>query len=226
MMKSLLRTFFPQVSSDNPKESHIEEARYTGKSRDIAFEDIKGTMFETIEPSTGEISWTSAEPPYFPTPRYYNSFGEIYNLKKQGKFDEAFDVAWNALLLVPEVAQAGAEKYGGKWGVCSIPPLEYVIDYLIMKRNISKLNEVKNVLNEPEELRDFQDMVVFALERIEVFTQILAQLKAYPGSLQNSLGKTLGINGRVAASLVAQAERYGMIQRTPHKSTYQLFLNP
>jgi hypothetical protein len=225
-MKSFLKKLFLQTTSDNPIKSHTEEKRYTGRSRDIAFEDIKGTMFETVEPSTGEITWTSAEPPHFPIPRYYNSFGEIYNLKKQGKFDEAFDVAWNALLLVPEVARSSAEKYGGKWGVSSIPPLEYVIDYLIMKRDIPKLKEVKDILKEPEELRDFQDMVVFALERIGIFTKILDQLKAHPGSVQNSLGKSLDINGRVAASLVSQAERYGMIQRIPHKSTYQLFLNP
>jgi hypothetical protein len=223
-MMKLLRNLFPQVNSDKTEESHIEEHRYTGKSREISFENIKGTMFETINPSTGEICWTSAEPPHFPTPRYYNSFGEIHSLKRQGKFDEAFDVAWNALLLVPEVAQSGAEKYGGKWGVCSIPPLEYVIDYLIMKRDVSKLHEVKDILNHPEELRGFQGMVVFALERIEVFTRILDGIKEYPGILQKSLGKTLGIDGRIAASLVSQAERYGMIRRTPHKSTYQLFL--
>lgn len=224
-MKAFLKKLFLQATSDDQIKSHYEEKRYTGRSRDIAFEDIKGTMFETVQPSTGEITWTSAEPPHFPIPRYYNSFGEIYSLKKQGKFDEAFDVAWNAFLLVPQVTRSSAEKYGGKWGVCSIPPLEYVIDYLIMKRDVSKLKKVKDILTEPEELRDFQDMVVFALERIGIFTKILDQLKAHPGSVQNSLGKILKIDGRIAASLIAQAERFGVIRRTPYKSTYQLFLN-
>ncbi|HEX2859444.1 MAG TPA: hypothetical protein VHP58_04535, partial [Alphaproteobacteria bacterium] len=112
------------------------------------------------------------------------------------------------------------------WGVCSIPPLEYVLDHIVMTQDTKRLALVNELLEKPAELKEFQDMVTYALQQLEIFQSVLAYVKAHPGCLQKTLGKAINRDGRRIAVLITQAEKRQLIYRQPSGSTYKLFDSP
>ena len=147
----------------------------------------------------------------------------IANATITRRLNSLYAVAWEALQLLPIVVKDWHDRFNMEFGVASVPPLEYIVDHLTMTTDRKRLKEVKAVLDNPPELRNFYSVIDFASERITLFERIRAYLKAQPGCLQNSLGKALGIDGRAAASLMAQAEARGIVRRERFKSTYKLY---
>lgn len=173
-------------------EASTSQIHYTGQTHDVVVDDLRGTSYEVIDRESGKTYWTSAEPPHFPSPRYFASFGVIASLKREQKFEEAYAVAWEALQLLPIVVKDWHDRFNMEFGVASVPPLEYIVDHLIMTTDRKRLKDVKAILDSPPELRNFYSVIDYASERITLFERIRAYLKAQPGCLQNSLREGLG----------------------------------
>ena len=85
-----------------------------------------------------------------------------------------------------------------------------------------KLQHLKIVIEQKNELKKWVSSVQAALEDADLADRLQTYLKMNPGSLQNQLGKMLGVSGRDTARLVATLEKLGKVRRVADGKTYKV----
>ena len=205
------------------KRVETKDPRYTGNVETLVTKESEAVFYEVKKPS-GEIHHTSLKPSDHPESQYFASFDEISRLAKEGNFQGAADLAWNALGDLTSVAESWAKEYGS-FGLSSIPPLQYLGEHFAVTMNNEGINALRKFVTSCKPLADegWLDVVDDYASRAELVERILAHIQKSPGFLQRNLGKTLHIDGRTAATLMRHAEARGLVRRVKRGNSYELF---
>ena len=112
----------------------------------------------------------------------------------------------------------------GSFDIDTIPAIDIGCRYWAVLGEREKLQQLKTVLEQKKALKKWVPSVQGALEDAELSDRVQAHLKNNPGSLQNQLGKTLGVSGRDAARIVATLDKLGKVHRKVSGKTYKLYV--
>ena len=116
------------------------------------------------------------------------------------------------------------KKAFGSFDIGSIPAIDIACRYWAVLGEREKLQQLKTVLERKNELKKWAPSVQGAFEDADLAVKIQEHLKMKPGSLQNQLGKVLGVSGRDTARIVATLDKLGKIRREEESKTYRLYM--
>ena len=158
-----------------------------------------------------------------PIQDYYESLDELSRAKKEGRYDEAYEIAWKGVQNLPSLVDETVKAFG-QWDIKSSPYLDFVCRHLAVTRNRAQIRKVENILKSREGLKQWLDSVDLALKDCDLIDILLRHIEANPGVKQRSLGKNLHVDGRRASTLLRDAEQRGIVRREKESTTYRLYL--
>jgi hypothetical protein len=116
------------------------------------------------------------------------------------------------------------KKAFGSFDIDTIPAIDIGCRYWAVLGEREKLQQLKTVLEQKKALKKWVPSVQGALEDADLSDRVQTHLKNNPGSLQNQLGKTLGVSGRDTARIVATLDKLGKVHREENGKTYKLYV--
>jgi hypothetical protein len=114
------------------------------------------------------------------------------------------------------------KKAFDSFDIGSIPAIDLACRYWAVLGERENLQQLKIVLEQKNELKKWASSVQAALEDADLADRLQTYLKMNPRSLQNQLGKMLGVSGRDTARIVATLEKLGKVRRVADGKTYKV----
>lgn len=154
---------------------------------------------------------------------YYAFMQAMQEAEKAGNYDKMLLYVEKAIPTLHKFVD-DTKKSFGSFDIGSIPAVDIGCRYWAVLGEREKLLKLKTVLEQKNELKKWASSVQGALEDADLADRVQTHLKKNPGSLQNQLGKTLGVSGRATASIVATLDKLGKVRREEDGKTYKLYV--
>ena len=154
---------------------------------------------------------------------YFDLFAEIEGHRSNSDYDAAFASAKKGMNLLPDFVADQVQRFGS-FEISSIPPLAFSLLYLSLHDQPEELDRIEGIIESTPALHGWRDAVARSRNDRGVVQRCIDLIRAEPGFVQRDLGKTLGVDGRNAATLMAHAKKAGLVRRERHKKTYRLFV--
>ena len=154
---------------------------------------------------------------------YYSRMDEPDKLKRDGHFREALSVAMELVDLIPTLVRYTKHEYG-KFDLRSIPPLESACVIASVRQDRAALKRLRSLVDTDPDLSGWKVNVEQCDQDLALVEDIRSFLTESPGSLQSSIGKQLGADGRNTSRLIKYMADDRQLRREPEGKTYRVFL--
>lgn len=154
---------------------------------------------------------------------YYKFMESMQQAEKARDFSKMFLYVEKSLPILHKFV-GDTKKEFGSFDIGSIPVIDIACRYWAALGEREKLQRLQAVLEEKAELKQWLPSVKAAFDDADLAEEIQKHLVMKPGSLQNQLGKVLGVSGRDTARIVATLVKLGKIRRESENKTYKLYI--
>jgi len=154
--------------------------------------------------------------------RYYAEIGVADDLWRQGKTAAALKAALINLRRVPALVQSAVTEYG-RFDLTSVPPIETGCRIAAVLGDEAALEEISSLVNSRQELVPWREVVDQGYVDLTSARLIRRHIEANPGTIQSTLGKALGMDGRYASELAYQLTVAHFVSRERQGRSYALY---
>jgi len=154
--------------------------------------------------------------------QYYDEINLADGLRKAGRTRQALYAALRNVARVPDLVRETIREYG-RFDLGSIPPIEDGCSLAAVLGDERALNTIATVVEAHKALEPWREYVTTGREDLANVARIRQYISQQPGCIQSTLGKTLGIDGRRASSLISQLAQAGLIERVKQRGSYALY---
>jgi len=156
------------------------------------------------------------------TALYFDKLNEIREYNKGKNYFLLIYTCIESINLLPKMIRGWKQEFGGSFDIDSIPALEIGCKYLAVLQHKKHLDAIKLILSDVKDLKEWVDHVDYNYSLMELSDKVMTFLKQQPGTLQNTLGQSLGVSGQETKTIVDMLEKLNLVQRTKSGKTYAL----
>jgi hypothetical protein len=153
---------------------------------------------------------------------YFDKLNEIREHNKGKNYFLLIYTCIESINLLPKMVRGWKQESGGSFDIDSIPALEIGCKYLAVLQHKEHLDAIKLILSEVKDLKEWLDYVDYTYSLMELSEKVMTFLKQQPGTMQNSLGQSLGVSGQETKTIVDILEKLNLVQRKKTGKTYAL----